>query len=71
MARRKYPIPKPKKFDPKLIKKKITYGDTKFGLTDKHVMRYDKVSANWSILYDGRYNDLDQRWNQICMLKKT
>jgi hypothetical protein len=68
VARRKYPVPKPVKFDEKLIKEEFVYGTTKFGLTDKHIMMYHKLFANWSKLYDGRYNDLEQRWKSICTL---
>jgi hypothetical protein len=69
---RKYPVPKPRpKFDVKLIKKKFKFGDTRFALTDKNIMRYDYLSKDWGVLYSGRYNDLDARWKQLCTLKKT
>lgn len=65
MPRRKYPEPKIEKFDTSLIIKQVVDGDTKYGLTEKHVMVYSSLSEDWRILYNGFYNDLEQRWNSI------
>lgn len=68
---RKYPVPKPVKFDEKRIEEKIVYGTTTFGLSDRGVMMYHTLTKSWSTLYDKKYNDVEARWKQVCTLSKT
>jgi hypothetical protein len=62
MARRNYPVYKKKPFDESTLIDTFNYGDLKLGLTKKAIRRYHKATNEWTILYHGLYNNLEERW---------